>query len=64
MGEGDDIGEENGDEDREEHPDMDLIRRRSKSGSITIGPVRFDELQVISLLSITVTITHTQGSYA
>ena len=48
MGEGDEIGEENGDEEREEQPDMDRIRRRSKSGSIAID--QLGELQVTSLL--------------
>ena len=33
---GDVIGDENGDEDSDEQPEMDRIRRRSKSGSMII----------------------------
>lgn len=34
MGDGEEIGEENGDDDNDEQPDMDRIKRRSKSGSM------------------------------
>jgi hypothetical protein len=40
MGDGDEIGDENGDDDSDEQPDIDRIRRRSKSGSMIIYRIK------------------------
>ena len=37
IGDGEDIGDENGDDESDEHPDIDRIKRRSKSGSMMIN---------------------------